>query len=64
MVSIAVMKQHDQKQVGRKGFIWFTHPYQYLSSTEGRTGIQTEKEPGEREEVDLWILTGLFLMAF
>lgn len=45
-VTIAVMKPHDQSNLGKKGFIQLTLPHCCLSLKEVRTGIQTGQKPG------------------
>jgi hypothetical protein len=45
--TIAVMKHHEQKQLGEERVIWFTLPY-HSSSKEIRIGTQTEQEPGTK----------------
>ena len=47
-VTIAVMKHHDQGNLGKKGFIQLTLPYHCSSSKEVRTGTQTWQEPAGR----------------
>jgi len=44
----AVMKHHDQKQFGKKGFLCLILPYHCSSSKEVRTGTQTGQEPEGR----------------
>ena len=39
-VSIAIMKNHDQGNLGRKEFIWLTLPYHSKSLKEVRIGTQ------------------------
>ena len=39
------MKHHDQSNLGRKGFIWFTFPNYCLLLWEVRAGTQTGQEP-------------------
>jgi len=47
-VTIAVIKHHDQSNLGRKGSIWLTLPYHCSSMKEIRTGTQTGQESGGR----------------
>lgn len=47
-VSSPMMKQHDQRNLGRKGFIWLTLPQHCLSSKKVRTGTQIGQEPGDK----------------
>jgi hypothetical protein len=47
-VTMAVMKHHDQKQVGKKRFIWLTLPRHSSLLKEVRTGTQLGQEPGGR----------------
>jgi hypothetical protein len=47
-VIIAVMKYHDQSNLGMKEFIQLILPYHCSSSEEVRTGTQTEQESGGR----------------
>ena len=62
-VSVAMAKHHNQKQLGRKGFIGLSLLPHYCSSLKDiRTGTQTGQEPrgrGHGQE----LLTGLFPMA-
>jgi hypothetical protein len=44
--SIAVMKHHDQKQLGKKGFILLTPHNSSLKAV--RAGTQAGQEPGGR----------------
>jgi hypothetical protein len=43
-VTIAVMKHHDQNNLGRKGFIWLTLPHHCSSWKEVGTGTKTGQE--------------------
>ena len=45
-VPVTMMKLHDQKQLGRKGFIWLTLLHHSSSSKEIRAGIHTGLKPG------------------
>jgi hypothetical protein len=45
-VFIPAMKHHDQNNLERKGFIWFTLPQHYSSWEEVSIGTQTGQEPG------------------
>jgi hypothetical protein len=65
-IAVAVMKHHDQRNLGRKGFTWLALPHHCSSSMEVRTGTQTGQEPG----VKSWcrsheglLLPTLFTMA-
>jgi hypothetical protein len=44
-VTVAVLKHHDQSNLGRKGFIRLMPPHHSSSSEEVRTGIQAGQEP-------------------
>lgn len=48
--SVAVMKRHDQKQIGKERVytIWFTLPFRGLSLKEVEAGTQAGLEPGVR----------------
>lgn len=46
--TIAVMKHHNQNNLGRRGFIWLTHPHHSSSSEEVRAGTQAEQVSGGR----------------
>ena len=41
-VIVTVMEHHDQRILGRKGFIWL--PHHYLAFKEARTGTHTGQE--------------------
>ena len=47
-VFIAMMKHHDKKQVGKKGFMLLILLYHCSRLKEVRTGIQIRQEPGGR----------------
>jgi hypothetical protein len=49
-VSIAGMKHHDQKQLGRKGFIELTFPHHCSSQKEIRNSNNRNLEAGADEE--------------
>lgn len=54
-VSTAVMKQHDQKELGRKGLVWLTLPHCSPSLKTVRTGAQPGQGPeaeGDAESVE------------
>lgn len=45
-ISLAVMKHADQKQLGKKGLIWFMLPGHHPTLREVREGTR-EQEPGD-----------------
>jgi len=47
-VTIAATRRHDQKQLGEKGFTWFTYLESYSPLTVAKAGTQTSKEYGGR----------------
>lgn len=47
-ITIAMMKNHDQSNMERKGFICLTFPHLSSSLKEVRTRIQTGHQPGGR----------------
>jgi hypothetical protein len=47
-VSMAVMKHHDQNNVGSKRLIWLMLAHHCSSLKEARTGTQTGQEPEDR----------------
>jgi hypothetical protein len=57
-VIVTVMEHHDQRILGRKGFIWL--PHHYLAFKEARTGTHTGQEPGGRS----WAMEGCCLLAY
>ena len=66
-VSVAVMKHHEQSNLGRKGFLWLALPQHCSSSKEVKTGTQVGQEPGGRSSCrgnEGVLLTGLFPVAY
>jgi hypothetical protein len=55
MVTIAVMKHHEQSNLGRKGFIQLTFPHHNLSSKEVGIGTQAG---ADTEAMDEFCLLG------
>lgn len=47
-ITMAMMKHHDHKQVGRRGFTQLTLPHHSPSLKEVKAGTQTGPEPGGR----------------
>lgn len=48
LVRVAVMKHHDQRNVGRRGFLWLTLPGNSASLRELSAVTQAGQEPGAR----------------
>lgn len=57
---VAVMKHHDQRNLGRKGLILVTLPQDSSSLEEVSTGTQTEQDPGAMQRPWRVLFTGLF----
>lgn len=55
--TVAVLKHHNQKQVGRKGLIWLSLLHHCSSLKKARIGTQTGQEAGADAQAGCCLLT-------